>query len=159
MFANTVNRRTRTIISRPLSLALTIDAELETLSETTSSPSFTAHPNDSEATLVNDLLVMRIAKESKDYEPSISTPLEYQHPLLRRQSLPPNDLHPFFRQCSSPKLMVSRTRDANRMSQYSQSSRNTRASSKSSVRSCSTKRDGGRRRYSTMSLVLESYAE
>lgn len=162
MFVNTVNRRTRTIISRPLSIAPAADAELEILSETASSSSkssFTTHSNDSAATLVNDVLVLQIAKESKDYEPSASTPLEYQHPLLRQQPLPPEDIHPLLRQSSAPKIRLIRTRDANRSSQYSQSSRNSRLSSKSSLHFRSTRRDDGRDRYSTMSLVLESYTE
>lgn len=172
MFANTVNRRTKTIISRPVSLALSIDVELESVLETAStSPtssksSFTTHSNDSAATLVNDILVMQIAKESKDYEPSISTPLEDQHPLLR-QPAPLEDVHPLLRHQSPPVVVVTppapivpRTRKADRSSQCSQishSSRYSRSTSKDRERVRSTRRDNGRDRYSTMPLVLESY--
>lgn len=165
MFANTVNRRTRTIISRPVSLALSIDTELETVSEisspsskssftstASSKSSFTTHSNDSAATLVNDILVMQIAKESKDYEPSISVPLEDQHPLLR-----PQDQHPLLRQQSAPELVVPRTRKANRSSQHSPNNRYSWCSTKSQQSSRSTRRDGGRGRYSTMPLVVEMY--
>lgn len=165
MFANTFNHRTRTITSRPLSLALSIDAELETVSDTdtvssSSKSTFTTHSNDSAATLVNDILVLQIAKESKDYEPCPFTPLEHQHPLLRRQFMPLVDQHPLLKQQSIPSLVS--IREAKRSSQYSRSSRSSRSSKLSSdnwQRSCSTRRVDGRDRYSTKPLVLESYAE
>lgn len=159
MFANTFNHRTRTITSRPLSLALSINADLETESDTASSFSkstFTTHSNDSAATLVNDILVLQIAKESKDYEPCPFTPLEHQHPLLRQQSVPLNDHHSAYRQQSIPDIVL--TREAKRSSHYSQSSRSSKILSES-WQSRSTRRNDGRDRYSTKSLVLESYAE
>lgn len=159
MFANTFNHRTRTITSRPLSLALSIIADLEIESDTASSSSkstFTTHSNDSAATLVNDILVLQIAKESKDYEPCPFTPLEHQHPLLRQQAIPLNDQHPLHREQSIQSLVS--IREAKRSSRYSQSSRNSKLSS-DNRQSRSTRRVDGRDRYSTKPLVLESYAE
>jgi hypothetical protein len=159
MFANTVNRRTKTIISRPLSLALSINTELETGSETassSSSSSFTTHSNDSATTLVNEILVMQIAKESKDYEPSASTPLEYQHPLLRQYPML-EDQHPLLRQQSVSSTTDVSIRTYNTNLQSYKSNRNSKCSSQSWPRTGSTRRDDGKDRYSTMPLVLESY--
>lgn len=150
MFANTVNHRTRTITSRPVSrlLPTPIPEYVSTMRPSSYCSSFTSsnrtslmqHQNDSEATLINDILVLQIAKESKDYDADPATPLEDQHPLLRSMSAP---VSPIAR--SNP-------------SKHNNHVRHSRAWSHSSTESAdsvlsNTSRDGPKDRYSTRLLV------
>lgn len=150
MFANTVNHRTRTITSRPVSwlLSAPIPEQVSAMrplsycSSLSSSnrTSIMRHQNDSEATLINDILILQIAKESKDYDLDPYTPPEEQHPLLRSMSAP-----------VSPVIRSSQSDHSNRI-------RHSRAWSQSSTKSASselsdTTRDGPKDRYSTRMLV------
>lgn len=152
MFVNFVNRRTKVVTSRPVSLSsipeAPEDSDSASMSRSSSSrSSFMKHQNDSEATLVNDILILHIAKESKtpsqeELHPLFASPERYRDSQVM-ESPPLTPSMP-----SSPSTVASNRSSAC----YSNRSSGCYSSVASSA---DTTRDGPRDRYSTKSIIKE----